>query len=96
MRHIDYGTIKFDGITITFTQWAYADNYGTDGDIRYYAHGVDANGNKYKVAWDLTPERIEQERIHREESHDAINCDCNDDESIACDWDNPVSVEEVG
>lgn len=97
MTNIDYGAVEINGLTINLTEQAYVSNYGTDGGVRYYAHGTDAEGNDYRVAWDLTPEREEQDRRHRSERHgdtyDGSPCDCNDDESTACDWDSPVAAE---
>jgi hypothetical protein len=93
---IDYGKIKHNGVTINLTEQAYISNYGTDGDVRYYADGVDTKGNKYQVSWELTPERQEQEERHHTERHgdtyDGVECNCCDDESEACDWDNPCEV----
>lgn len=93
---IDFGNIEYNGVTITLTEQAYASNYGTDGDVRYYAAGVDDKDNKYQVSWELTPEWQEQQERHRTERHgdtyDGVECDCNDDESTACNWDAPSAV----
>lgn len=43
-----------NGLTVTLTDDATMDNYGTDGEVRYYASAVDAAGNEYRVAWDTT------------------------------------------
>jgi hypothetical protein len=90
----NFGDVTVDGTLIHLTQQAFIENYGTDGDVRYYAHGVDEAGVQYRVAWELTPERKEQEERHRADGHVGL-CDCNDDESIACDWDAPVEAREV-
>jgi hypothetical protein len=97
---MDYGTVNFKGKTYTLTQQASAENYGTNGGVRYYASAVDANGNKHIVIWDTTPEwdaaQAEAEKVARryapqsapEYEYPAIL----GDESNACDWDNPAEV----
>ena len=74
------GTATFDGVVYALCQQAYIDNYGTDGGVRYYATAIDADGNKYKVTW---------ETIEYDDGH------VSDDESDACDWDNPISVDLI-
>jgi hypothetical protein len=46
------GDVTYTGITVHLTQQAYSNNYGTDGDVRYYAKGVDDEGNEYMVTWE--------------------------------------------
>ena len=75
----DFGTITFNGQVFTLTQEAYADNFGTDGGVRYYAGAVDTDGNEHQVTWGL--------KISIEDYKNL------EDESNACDWDNPISVE---
>lgn len=46
----------------------------------YIGHALDSEGNEYKVVWEQL-ESFEYE---------------NADESEACDWENPKSVEKLG
>ena len=92
--------VNYAGHTYTLQQDAYADNYGTDGAVRYYAHATDNDGNDYTVRWNTTPEwdeaQAEAERIAKQyEPSTAPSYEYPallDDESNACDWDNPVDV----
>lgn len=88
----DYGTVTFNGKVFALTQDAYFDNYGTDGGVRYYASAVDTDGNKYLVAWGTTEKWNEAQQEYKVTGE--VN-GCIEDESNACDWDNPVSVEEM-
>ena len=102
-----YGTIEHDGKTLYLLNQAVVDNYGTDGMVRYYADAIDAEGVEYRVAWDTTedwdmarefaglmsrsnPSDSEIARI--EELIDMVLPDVSD-ESNACDWGSPVSIE---
>lgn len=85
----DYGTVEFKGATYTLTQDAYCDNYGTDGAVRYYASAVDANGNKYLVAWDTTETWNEAQELYKATGEVSGYIE---DESNACDWDSPTAV----
>lgn len=50
------GSVSFEGKKYIITDQAYCDNYGTDGEVRYYAHAIDEDntGNSYKVTWQTT------------------------------------------
>lgn len=52
----NFGTVNFEGKELKITQEAYVDNYGTDGEVRYYANAVDTDGNEYQVTWETTKE----------------------------------------
>lgn len=87
----DFGTVAHDGKTLILTEQAYMDNYGTNGAVRYYAHAVDYDGNIYRIAWDTTA-------AWDDECEKAKNGEYSgylDDESNACDWDNPAEIELV-
>lgn len=59
-----YGTVNFQGRKYWLTNQAQADNYGTNGDVRYYASAVDRGGKTYRVAWDTTEKwRAAQEQF---------------------------------
>ena len=96
------------GIEVTLTQDAYADNCGTDGEIRYYARAVDKVGNEYKVTWETLPEWDLIQELYRLDTMDersmddedrarqaelrAMQLPTGDDDSDACDWDHPVEI----
>jgi hypothetical protein len=71
------GILTHAGIEYALLDNAYAENYGTDNQVRYYANAIDGAGVKYKVTWETV----------------AYDCtDLPDDESMACDWDKPISI----
>jgi hypothetical protein len=84
MADRDYGSVQYNGQTLAMTQYAYCDNYGTYGAVRYYAQAKDADGNVYRVAWDTTAE------------WDALEPEDRTDESDACDWSAPVAAVLIG
>lgn len=98
---MDYGTVNFGGKTYTLTQDAYAENYGMDGSVRYYASATDEQGLKYLVVWGTTPEwdaaQAEARRVDQQyEPHAAPDYEYPqilEDETNACDWDHPVAVD---
>lgn len=66
------------GANVTLTREAYADNY--KDTVRYYSVGVDPQGNEYDVVWELEMSLEEYREL--------------EDESEACDWDNPIIINE--
>ena len=60
----DFGTVKFEGKEYALTQDAYVDNYGTDGEVRYYAHATDADGKEYRVVWETTKDFDDSQKLH--------------------------------
>ena len=119
----NYGTVNFEGKELEITQQAYVDNYGTDGEVRYYASAVDTDKNIYNVTWETKEEFNEsgklfslEEELKELNSHksfddgminriaeleeiiekmesEGIGSNYCEDESNACDWDNPISIE---
>ena len=51
----DFGTVKYEGKTYTLTCDAWCSNYGTSGNVAYYAYAKDSDGKEYRVMW-LTTE----------------------------------------
>jgi len=51
-----YGTVFLGHYKYWLLDNARMDNYGTDGDVRYYAKAVDRHGNEYRVAWETLPD----------------------------------------
>ena len=102
------GSVIFNGVEYAITQAAVADNYGTDGDVRYYSPAIDAAGNEYSIAWEATPEwdasnaivqlELQGKDVDMAEIVEEFGVDEDftpyalDDESYACDWDSPVAV----
>jgi hypothetical protein len=89
---LDYGTVTYNGKTIHLTQQAYANNYGTDGDVRYYAHGIDDNGVEYRVAWSTTAAWDAEQDAYQA---DPENFTASLNEEDACDWTDPVEAREL-
>lgn len=87
--------INFNGIEITLTEEAEAANYGTDGRVNYTATGKDADGNRYLITWVTTAEWNEANDEGIDEETMMPNNSYCQDESNACDWDNPISVEAM-
>lgn len=73
--------IKWEGKILRLTQDAYIDDrhYGDfrDDSHRYTAIAVDKEDNKHRLYWNVLDEEGFSEL---------------EDESLACDWDNPTSV----
>lgn len=65
-----------DNITVKLTSDPYVD--GLYDDVWYQGYGVDNDGNKYRIIWDLKPE------------YNGNNLP--EDESDACDWDSPREI----
>jgi len=90
-----YGEVTVGRKTVALTQFAYCDNYGTEGEVRYYAHAIDRNNNDYRVMW----ETVEGWDDHYcGEDGCCVMEDCGgwcEDESNACDWDSPVAINAV-
>ena len=81
-----HGTVNHNGITIYLTQDAYCFNDGV-----YAAAGKDVAGNVYEVRWNTT-------QAWDDACEAAKNGDITgfvEDESHACDWDEPYQVELV-
>lgn len=74
--------VNFEGKEITLTQDAYLD--GTHAAPHYQAAGVDAAGNEVIVKWEILEHWLNEDG--------SLNGEL-EDESDACDWDNPVEVE---
>lgn len=68
----DYGTVEYNGKTLTLTQDAYLDHDRHNLQLPVYrAHAVDEDGNDYRVQWHVVDGWQEM-----------------DDESDRCDWDD--------
>ena len=88
------------GVVVYLTQQAY---YGHDnmqgGSLpAYFANGVDVDGNEYQVVWHLAADydaaydRVNEATLIGEPpEHEDITF--LEDETLACDWENPYRVE---
>jgi hypothetical protein len=58
----DYGTVEYNGKTLTITQQPYIDTYFADGDQRamYFATAEDGE-NEYEIRWEIINEETEDE-----------------------------------
>jgi len=66
-------------INLTITQEAYlSHNDSQPHDSEYVGKAEDSAGNEYDIVWHL---------------QDGFNPNTDDDETNACDWNNPWSVE---
>jgi hypothetical protein len=90
----DWGHIMDGHTIIVLTQQPYANNYGTDGGIRYYASGEDTAGNHYLVAWDTCREWDEAGDTYKASGYDDMPS-ILDDESNACAWETPAEIKPL-
>lgn len=92
----DYGTIEFEGKTYTLTQEPYI-NGTYDEEPFYLANAIDDEENEYEVEWEINDStRDAYEEIKRQrENGETPNYSLVQDESDACDWDNPVEVRKI-
>ena len=88
--HVMKGSTK-----IALTQQAYVENYGAG--VCYYAAGIDQQGNVYQVAWDTTQAWDDAQEAYHTALRNGDNPDAGmlDDESNACDWDEPLSIRLI-
>lgn len=111
MTKANYGSVEFQGKTLVLTQEAYAANYGTDGEVRYYAVATDDKGNEYEIVWEntelwnlATELATLESRQELMDSKDAqrlaelskqVNSSYCEDEANACDWESPIEANEI-
>lgn len=81
----DYGHVVYDGVSYVLTQQAYLENDST-GTAIYQALA------QREDQWVADPDPVEHELYMVE--WDITDPDC-DDESHACDWDNPADVRKL-
>lgn len=99
-----FGSVVFAGVEYAMTSHADATNRGTEGEVVYVASAIVADGAEYRVVWETTKEwdascaiagaEARGEDIDREAlgvDSEFVPCDVYD-ESLACDWDNPIEV----
>lgn len=93
----DFGTVNFEGKEFKVTQQAYVNNDGTE----YYATAADKIGNKFLITWETTEKwnlSVELYGLELRSKDLDVNMDGLvdvEDESNACDWDNPASVAAI-
>jgi len=109
--YTSFDTYTFEGKKYIALQDPYIDNYGTDGDVVYKAPVIDEDGYEYIMMWDTLEEFDESGELAALESYSDLSEEQKErmqeleekgvysglceDESNACDWDNPVSVTLV-
>ena len=77
-------TILFEGKEITLKQDPYIT--GTNESPYYEALGIDVDGNKVNVTWEIKAHWLNENGTVKDEL---------EDETEACEWDNPVKVTLV-
>ena len=90
------GTVNWQGKTLYLLRQAYADNQGTDGELVYKAPAVDVDETEYQIVWNTI--EVWNDHIIGDNGVCAVeNCGgwC-EDESNACDWDNPSKINITG
>ena len=83
--------IVYNGVEITLTENAEAANYGTDGNVEYTATGKGSDGHTYLITWATTEEWNDAVEEGIDKYGEPNNSYCQD-ESNACDWDNPIDI----
>jgi hypothetical protein len=86
---MNHGSVNQNGIEITLTQEAYCSNWG-----EYRASGKDDQGNRYEVIWDTTMAWDEAQAELKSNPED-VCLSFIEDESNACDWENPREVQAI-
>lgn len=91
----NYGTLTHKEKEYTLIQQPYIG--GINEEPYYLANAIDSKGNEYEVEWELneyTREKyVELER--QIEAREVPNYSLVEDESNACDWDNPIDIREI-
>ena len=77
-------TVTFEGKEITLTQDVYLT--GPNEAPYYEAAGVDQDGNRVMVKWEIESHWLNEDGTLNGEM---------EDEGDACDWDAPVEVYEI-
>lgn len=92
----DYGTVTYEGKEYILTQQPYIMGRINE-DPCYLASAIDSEGNEYEVEWELNKETKEAYiEIERQRKAGEIpNYSLVEDESTACDWDNPIEIMEI-
>ena len=83
----EYGEVIFEGRKYALKEEPYMDQYELRGweMTEYNANALDEMGDLYYITWDTTTEfdkKLEEEELQFI------------DESEACDWENPITVEK--
>ena len=91
----NYGTVTYKGKEYMLTQQAYIT--GTNEEPYYLANAIDSEGNEYEVEWYLNKDTKEAyDEIERQrELGEVPNYSLVEDESNACDWDNPTEIRKI-
>lgn len=50
----ELGVVTYKGVKYYLTDQAVADNYGTEGEVRYKSSAINNKGSKYQVVWETT------------------------------------------
>ena len=95
------GTLTYKGKEYTLIQQPYIAGVGIEQwrseEVYYLANAIDSKGNKYEVEWELNEYTKEMyaELERQRELGETPNYSLVEDESTACDWDNPICVTQI-
>jgi hypothetical protein len=80
----NHGTARIHGVTFTLTEQPYYDNYGTKGEIRFYALALSPEGKPVKLTWETTGNYDASCELYNlvEYSKCEEDCDCEDCQRI--------------
>lgn len=103
-----FGSVEFEFGVLALMGQAQVANSGTNGGVIYTAEAEDEAGNVYRVTWDTTEAWDEAQAAYNAELRDLSeqfegripsdqmpDVGMLDDESSACDWGNPASIELI-
>lgn len=97
----NYGTITYKGKEYLLIHQPYIVDARTERwrneEVYYLANAIDSEGNEYEVEWELNEYTREayNELARQREFEETPNYSLVEDESNACDWDNPIDVREI-
>ena len=84
-----HGTVNHNGAELELTQEAYCSNWG-----EYRATAKDAEGNEYEVIWSTTQAWDDEQAAFKADPENYVSS-IADDESNACDWENPIEIRSI-
>ena len=87
--------MKYKGKQLTLNENAYI--AGTRENIIYLATATDEDGQQYEIEWAINEEtqKAYDEIERQRELGETPNYSLVEDESNACDWDNPIEIRKV-
>lgn len=92
----DYGTVTYEGKEYSLKQQPFIAGR-VNADPYYLSSAIDSEGNEYAVVWELNEHTKEaySEIEKQRELGETPNYSLVEDESTACDWDNPIDIGRI-